>query len=289
MPRSGNVRGALWLLLAAMSFSAMSALIKLLGAEIHSLEIAFFRSLFGLLILSPFLARRNFGMLSTRRVGLHLARVGFGIVTMMATFHALTHMQLASATAIFFTSSLFMIPMALVFLGEGVAWSRWLATLAGFGGVLMILRPGPEGLSTAAVAALIAALSGAVVLTTVKKLSDTERPVTVMLWFAVAAVPVSLGPALAVWTTPTTGQYVLLLVMGALGTFGQYFTIRAYRVGEATVVTPFNYFQLLFSGCVGFVMFSEIPDAWTWAGAAVIIGSNLFVLGLKKRPRLEGS
>lgn len=275
---SGNARGALWILLAALAFSGMSALIKLLGSDIHSVEIAFFRSLFGLLLLSPFMAGRNFGALSTKRVSLHMMRVAFGIVTMVATFHALTHMELASATAVFFSNSLFMIPLAVIFLGEGVRWSRWAATLAGFCGVLMILRPGPEGIAPAAASALLAAAAGAVVLTTVKKLSATERPVTVMLWFAVAAVPVSFGPALAVWVTPTAEQFALLLVMGALGTAGQYFTIRAYRVGEATVVTPFNYCQLLFAGLVGYAVFGEVPDAWTWAGAGVIVGSNLYLI-----------
>ncbi|MBF0094568.1 MAG: DMT family transporter [Alphaproteobacteria bacterium] len=274
---SANVRGAIWLSLAAVLFSLMSAGIKVLGADFDSFEIVFFRCLFGLLTLTPFLWRYRTAALVTRQSGLHAIRIAFGIVTMFATFYALTHMHLATATAVFFANTLFVIPIAVAFLNESVHWRRWLATLVGFGGVMMILRPGPVGIDLASLSAIVAAVSGAGVLTLLKKLSATEKPLTTMLWFTLVSVPVTFVPALMVWKTPDLGQLGLLALVGALGSGGQYLAIRAYGAGEATAVSPFNYLQLPLSGILGVLVFAESPDAWTWAGSAVILAANLYL------------
>lgn len=274
---SGNVRGALWLLATAAAFSALNGLVKHLGDRIHPFEIAFFRSVFGLILLAPYMVRHNFAILSTRRVGLHIARVAFGVFTMLASFYAMTHMVLATAMAVFFANTLFVIPLAVFLLHERVPWPRWLATAIGFCGVLIVLRPGAGSLELAALAAVAAAATNAVVLVTVKMLADTERPVTVMLWFTVAAVPASLLPALPFWVTPDWTELTLLAATGVLGTAGQYWMIRAYRVGEATAVTPFVYFQLPFAAVIGFFGFGEVPDGWTFVGAAVIAATGLYL------------
>lgn len=274
---SGNTRGALWLCLAAVLFSLMSAVIKNLGTALDSLEIVFFRCLFGFATLVPFVWRSRMAAVVTRQSGQHALRIGFGLITMFATFYALTHLHLATATSVFFSNTLFVIPLAVLFLKETVPWQRWLATLVGFGGVLIVLRPGPMGIDAASLAAIIAAIAGAGVLTMLKKLSATEKPITTMLWFTLISIPASLGPALVVWKTPTPEQFLLLALVGVLGSGGQYLAIRAYGVGEATVVSPFNTLQVPLTGLLGFLMFAERLDVWAWVGAGVIVGANIYL------------
>ncbi|WP_185961396.1 DMT family transporter [Telmatospirillum sp. J64-1] len=281
---SGNMRGALWMLAAAASFASMNGLIKGLGQEMHAFEIAFFRALFGLLLVAPFAMRGGIGMVKTKKPHLHLLRAVLGVTAMITSFYAFTQLPLAAVTAILFTKPLFMIVLAVLFLGEVVRWRRWAATLVGFIGMLVILQPwSGMGLGPAALWAVLSAFAMAGALAMVKKMTETERPATMLFWFTVAATVVSAIPAAMVWQTPTGGQLALLVLIGALGSAGQYLAVRAYRVGEATLVTPLDYFQLLFAGVIGYWAFSEMPGIWTAVGAAIIVASTFYILRREAR------
>lgn len=275
---SGNVRGALWLLLAAGFFAAMHGLIKALGAGLHPFEIVFFRSLFGLLALLPFVAGTGREAVAMRRPALHLLRAALGLGSMAAGFSALTLLPLASAVSFQFTKPLFMMILAALFLGEPLRGRRSLATAAGFAGVLIMLRPGEGGWQWASLLALAGALLMALVMTTVKKMTETERPLAIVFWFSMLATLGALAPALWVWRTPGWAELGLLALMGTAGTLAQYCTVRAYRVGEASVVTPMDYAQMPFAVLIGWLAFAELPDGWTLAGAAVIAVSSLYVV-----------
>ncbi|EKV31896.1 hypothetical protein C882_2960 [Caenispirillum salinarum AK4] len=275
-----NMRGVLWMVTGSIAFGFMGAGIKFAGASgLHAFEVAFFRCLFGLLALSPFL----FGggvvtVLATKRPGMHLLRVLFGSATMLCIFYAITHMELAAATALAYARPLFLIVLAVVFLGEAVRWRRWLATACGFGGVLMILRPDVGAMNDAAWAALMAAFLMACVITIIKRMSTTERPLTMLAWFSIASCIVTGVAAAPVWITPDWEQLALLAAVGTIGTIGQYCVLRAYRLAEATIVVPFDYFQIPIAWALGFFLFAEQPSWLTLAGAAVIAGSTLYIL-----------
>ena len=282
---SANQRGALWLLLSAATFAAMSGFSKYLGGTgIHAFQIAFFRSLFGLLTLLPFILGKNGAPLSTGRPFLYFFRCAIGITSLMANFYSMTALPLAMAAALSFTRPLFLVVLAILFLGETMGWRRGLATLTGFGGVIVLVHPGTALAQNSSISmdgaasAVYAAFSMAVVLLMVKKLSKTEHPVTLLFWFSLASVLGTAGPAALVWHDPNPLQWSELVAVGVLGSLAQYAIFRAYQIGEASVVGPVDNSQMIWAGLIGSLFFGEIPDGFTAVGVLIIVISTLGVL-----------
>lgn len=286
---SANARGAIWLVSAALCFSVMGGLVKHLGQDLNALQIIFFRCAMGLLVLLPLgLRQSGLDVFKTTRVKLYFLRVFLGTVTMFLLFYAITVLPLAMVTSLNFSRPLWLILLAIPFLGEVVGWRRGIATVVGFIGVLVVMRPdlvlpdllggGPDRATWGTIAAAGSAFTVAAVVVTLKKLSSTENSMTMLIWFAIGSSLVSLPPALYVWEPISPEQLVQLFLVGVLGTVGQFFMYRAYRVGETTVITPFDYFQILFAGIIGFVFFSEIPGPDVAIGALLIVGSTFYIL-----------
>jgi drug/metabolite transporter (DMT)-like permease len=282
---SANQRGALWLLLSAATLAAMSGFSKYLGSMgIHAFQIAFFRSVFGLLALLPFILGKNGAPLATGRPLLYFIRCAIGITSLVANFYSMTTLPLATAAALSFTRPLFLVVLAILFLGETIGWRRALATLTGFGGVIVLLHPGSamaqdSGITpVGAAAAVYAAFSMAVVLLLVKKLSKTEQPVTLLFWFTLASVAGTAWPAALVWRDPSPLQWSELVAVGILGSLAQYAIFRAYQLGEATVVGPVDNSQMIWAGLIGSLFFGEIPDGFTAVGVLIILASTVGVL-----------
>lgn len=282
---SPNVRGAAWVVLAAGLFVVMGTLTKLLGDRFESAQAGFFRVLFGLITVLPFVWRMGPRRLVTGRIWLHLLRGLGGGLAVLCGFYSLMHLSFADAVSISYARMLFVIPLAVLFLGERVRVRRWTATAVGFVGVLVMLRPTGE-VSFAAWIALLGALLVAGVSIMVKRLAETERPETLLFYFGLTSTLVTLLPALAVWRNPTPWELVLLLAIGGSGSAAQYCMIQGYKNGEATAVIPFDYFRLLFAAVVGVLLFAEYPDAWTLTGAAVIVASTLYIA--LREARLKG-
>lgn len=277
-PLSVNLRGALWMLLAALGFACMGALVKLLGTRLDAMQIAFFRALVGVLAVLPFIARAGWQVAIPRYPLRHLSRAATGLAAVVTGFYAITHLPLATSTALSFAQPLFMIVLAVLFLGEPVRWRRWTATLVGFAGVLVMLRPGVVDIHPAMLAALANAAFVAMSAAQVKAMPGQERDLTLLLSFASIST-LALSPlAYLAWQEPTRGEWALLILMGLLGVGSQAAVIRSYRVGaEATFVAPFDYVRLLFATGFGFLLFAEVPDAYVFAGAALIIASALYI------------
>lgn len=284
-----NVRGALWVVAGCVMFSAMTTLVKSLGGTFDSFQLAFFRALFGLFAVMPFVVRRGAGVIRTRRLGLHFVRGLMGASAMLCGFYAITHLSLADAVSISYARALFLIPLAVVFLGEVVRMRRWTATGIGFIGVVIMLRPGGD-IAPATFVALLGALLVASVTIMIKKLTTTERPETLLFYFGIISSTVALIPALLVWRAPHLWELALMMTIGACGASGQYCMIRGFKIGEATALIPFDYTRLVFAGVIGYVVFFEVPDLWTITGAAIIVASTLYIalrearLGRKERP-----
>ncbi len=272
-----NTRGAIWVLMAAVGFSVMAVLAKHLGETLHAFQIAFFRSVVGFLVLLPLVMRAGWGVLRTSVPGLHFGRSATGAVAMMCGFYALTHLPLATATAITFTRPLFLIVIAVLLLGEPVRWRRWSATLAGFIGVLVMLRPGAGTLDPAVFVALGQALAAALIVVFLKRMPPEEKHVTVLFFTAVFTTLVTLGPALWVWRMPDAATLAIAVAMGTVGVTAQAAVVRAYRIAEATAVAPFDYARLLFATGFGIVLFAEIPDVWLILGAGIIVASTVYI------------
>ncbi len=273
----GFTRGAILILCAAAISSMQMAQIKSMGTRLDTFQVGFFRFAAALIVILPFVARAGPSAFLTGHFRMHAARGTLSFCAQIFTFYAIIHLTLAQATALSFTKSLYMVPLAILVLGETVGWRRALATATGFLGVLVMIRPGYAEFSLAVLAGLIGPFFVADSVVVARKLAHREQPVTILFYFGVVTTTVSLGPALYVWQNPTWFDLFQAFTIGVSGLLLQRCLIGAYQVTEASAVAPFDYTRLLFAAAAGFMLFGEIPDPWTWVGAAIIAGSSIYI------------
>ncbi|MBK8176740.1 MAG: DMT family transporter [Rhodospirillales bacterium] len=271
------LKGAVFMIGACAGFAAMMAIVRKLAPEIHPFEAAFFRNLGGIIFMLPWLARVGVGRLRTGRPGMHLLRSVLGLGAMLLLFTALSLMPLANVTALSFTAPLFATIGAALVLREHVGLRRWTATLIGFLGAIVIVRPGADTFTPAALLALSSAAGIAAAQLSVKALSRTEHPNAIVLIMGLLMTPMALVPASFVWTWPDFQTFTWLLLLGLVATVGQVFLVRAMSTADASAVMPFDFSRLIFASLLGWLMFGEAPDAWTWAGAAVIVAATVYI------------
>jgi drug/metabolite transporter (DMT)-like permease len=275
-----NLRGALWMLASAVLFTAMTTLIKYLGPGYPAALQTFYRQLAGVLILLPLMARDWRGTFRTTRPGILIFRSSAGVLAMILGFYAYQEMPLADANALSFTRTLWLVPLAGLVLREPIGPVRIAAAVAGFAGVLIMLRPGAEGahaLGWPAAAALASALLFALTITGMKVMTRDHSPFTLLVYAAVLGLVFSLPPALFVWRWPSLPDLGLLAAMGVIGTLTQGCYIKGMEAGEAAVMAPIDYTRLVFAVLAGFLLFHEIPKTTTLIGAAVVIAATLFI------------
>jgi drug/metabolite transporter (DMT)-like permease len=281
---SPNLQGAFWLLGSSAVFAAMNGVIKYLGPSIPTAEVVLFRTFFGLIALSPFILANPSQALQITKPWLHGLRALLGVAAMSANFWTIAVLPLATATSLFFTKPLFMPLLAALLLGEAFKLRRGIVTAVGFLGVLVMLDPqGGVDIWPVSVG-LAGALCVALVMIVIKKLTATEQALAVLVWFTILSTLGVAPIAWLVWVWPTPAQWVALVSLGAIGSLGQYLLIRAYRVGEASAITPVDYTQLVFAGVMGMAFFDEWPSLQSWVGIGIIIGSTLYLTWNEKRP-----
>jgi drug/metabolite transporter (DMT)-like permease len=286
-----NVRGALWMLASAVTFTLMTTLIKYLGEDYPAMLQTFYRSAATFVILLPVIVRDPVGAFRTTRPGILLFRSAVGTAATIFAFYAYQKMPLADANALSFTRALWLVPLAVFVLGEKVGPRRIAATVVGFGGVLFMLQPGGGGgLSLAAMAALASAFMFAMTITGMKVMTRDHSTTTLLVWAGTLGVIMSLPPALFVWRWPTLVDLLLLAAMGVLGAITQACYIKGMGIGDAAAMGPIDYTRLIFAGLLGYALWGDIPNSMTLIGAAIVIASTLYItfrevkLGAKKAP-----
>jgi drug/metabolite transporter (DMT)-like permease len=262
---------------SGLCFGVMAVLIRIASREMHPFQIAFFRSLFGALFALLLLLKRDSSGLHTDRIGFYVIRCAIGTLSMLASFWAIAHLPLAQAIALSYASPLFVTIGAVLFLGEVVRLRRWSAVVAGFIGVLVIVRPGTDGFAAASLVALFSAAMTGTVTISIKFLSRTDPPDTIVLLTTLLWVPLSLPTALLVWQTPPADLWPWLVVIGVLGTAGQYCWTHALRLADASMLAPFSYLQLLVVALLAWLVFDERLDRYTALGALIVIGASLYI------------
>lgn len=265
-----NALGTGFMVAAGIAFATYYAVAKLLSENVHPIEIVCFRNAFTLLVLLPMFWRGNLAGLKTPRWRMHTVRGVIQCGSVIALFVGISMIPLAEATALSATSPLFAALGAMVLLSEPVRPRRCLAIVAGLVGMALILRPGFETVNVGALLIVGSAILFAAGKTMAKSLARTEPSPVVVAYSALVVAPVSLAAATFVWTWPTLEQLAWLLVIGVVGTVAQLTMVQAYRHADMTVVEPLSYLRLLWAALFGMLLFAEFPDAWTWAGAAVI-------------------
>jgi drug/metabolite transporter (DMT)-like permease len=270
-------RAALWIVLSGICAVMMNVLIRIAAQEMHPFEVAFFRCLFGLVFILPWIVKGGPFLLRSRNRGFFLLRAGVGLVSMATWFYGITVVPLATATAVNFTAPLFATMAAVLILHEDVRLRRWSAVVIGFVGVLVIMRPGSAALDVNLFLLLLSAATGAMNNITVKFLARTEPPSRIVAYFMIYLTPLSLIPALFVWQWPAPSTFGALIGLGGFGTLAHFSVARALTAADASACAPFEFARLPFAALIGFVFFGEVTDMWTWLGAAIIAVSSIYV------------
>jgi drug/metabolite transporter (DMT)-like permease len=292
---SAPLQGALYMIAAAFLFAMMNGAIRLLGdgaaaagaGGMHPFQIAFFRNVFALSFMLPWLLHHGRSALKTERLKMHFGRAAFGLTAMLCWFSAVAYLPLAEAVALNFTVPLFATAGAALVLGEVVRARRWTATVVGFLGVLIILRPGFTEITPLMALPVVAACFMAISVLFVKSLSRTEAPATIVLYMNLLLTPLSLGPALFVWRWPTLPELGLCAFIGFCAVTAHISFTRGFARADASAIMPFDYARLPFVAVLGYFLFGEVPDAWTWVGAAVIAAAAIYIAQREARVARE--
>jgi S-adenosylmethionine uptake transporter len=275
----------LLMLLAMLILPGIDAIAKWLSGAISSGQIAWSRFFFQTLLMLPLYLRTR-GPLQTSALGLHALRGTLIALATLLFFSALKYLPLAEAIAIFFVEPLILTLLGALFLGESVGWRRLTAVAVGFAGALIIIRPSFHTLGLPALLPLGTALSFAVYLILTRKLAQHEQPERMQFYAGVFGGLVMTLALLAgsatdiavlsfVW--PDGAQWWLLAGLGIIATTGHLLVVHAFRRASAGLLAPFQYVEIIGATFLGLIFFGDFPDALTWAGVAIIVGSGIFV------------
>jgi drug/metabolite transporter (DMT)-like permease len=265
------------MLLATIFLSAGDAASKYLATSVPALHIVFLRyAISGLILLAIVAARNDWGLFRTRRPGMHLLR-GCGVIgSSMLFVSSLRQLPIADATATSFVAPLFVTALSIPMLGERVGWRRWLATLAGLVGVLIVVRPGGAGFQPASLLPALSALCWAFSLIVTRMMSGSENAIATVTYSTVFGALVMTLLLPLHWVTPTWETAWVGLFIGAVSTAGHWLVILAFRYAGASLLAPFSYIQLFWASLFGFLLFAALPDVWTLVGAVIIAASGLY-------------
>lgn len=284
---SANARGAMLISTGSITLVLMAALVKHLGANIPALEILFFRSLIGFLLVLPAFMSDPMEPFRTRRQGMHFWRGAASVLGNFCFFWSITHMLLADAMAIQFSRPLFMIPLAILFLGEVAGLRRIAVTLVGFLGIAIYSRPFSAGFDPGAFIAAMGAFGGALVVICIKRLATTEPTRVIMFYYAFWNVVFAAVPAYLWWVWPTWSELALLVLVGALGIGGQSLITHGFTMGDTTALVPLDYSRIVYSAIIAYLIFGEVPGLWSLAGMTLIVGASLYLVLTEKRGSRE--
>lgn len=275
-PLSASTKGALWMSLAIVLFSAMTVLIRLLTTDIPVHQIVFVRGVVSVLLLVPWFANQGLQSLATNRFALLMGRGLLTSLALVTWIYALARIPLAEAVALHFTLPLFGILLAAYFLKEKLDIHRTAVTIVGFMGTLVILRPGVEAMNILSLVVLFSALAYAGTGIQTKILVRTETSAAIVFYVSAFTAVAFAIPCLFEWAKPTIAQWVMLVGVAALNVAAQSCMNRAFSAADASFILPFDFLRLPFAVVAGFFLFSETPDIGTILGAAIIFGATYY-------------
>lgn len=272
--------GAGLMITAALMFGLMGAGVKTASEELPQAMVVFGRNAFGLIALLPWILAKPVRALKTHRLRMHLLRAAFGLSAMYCFFYTISQLPLSNAFLLQMCAPLFIPVIAHFWLQETVSRTVVLALVLGFLGTALVLRPDADSFSPASVTGIACAVFIALALTSARKLTDTESTTSIVFYFALLATGVSLLPALLVWVPPEPMQWLLLIGLGVFATLGQLLMTRAYALAPAALIGVFQYTNIIFAGLLGWMFWSETPDAPTVIGGILICTAGIMASGV---------
>lgn len=271
-----SVLAVLFMVLSGIFATSMHCLIRFATEENHPFEVAFFRTIFVLLIFLPFVVKNGFKTLKPNNVKLQSYRAIIGSVAMLCMFYGLSITELAKATALMFTVPIFATILAIIFLKEVVGIRRWSAMLIGFFGALIVIRPDIE-LGFGPLLILCGSLMWSSSVLMAKKLTQTDSTLSITFWQAAGLIPATFILATQVWQWPNLDQLIMFLLIAIAGTLTHWFLNEALKRAEISALLPLDYLRLIWSVSLGLIFFNEIPPAGLWFGAALILGASTYI------------
>lgn len=274
-----NLTGVLWAMLATALFALAAALAKFAVTEYHVLQILFFRQIVVFASALPAIARSFPGSLKTKHPAIHALRLIGAFVALSSSIWALAVLPLTTAITLGFVQVFFVAILAARVLNEPVGRYRIAAICLGFSGVLVIMRPGMQGLTDLnALIPICGAFGAALAVICVRRLSQSESTATLLVYQSVFVGLLAALPLPWFWVTPDIAGLALLVAMGLLATGGQWAGVQALRLGEASLIGNIQYMQLIYAAILGYFLFAEVPDTPTLAGASIIVAAALYLL-----------
>ena len=274
---SGSLGGIALMIAASVVLIFQHSTAKWLSADLSVLEIVFFRTVTALLFFVPWIYRSGLAIFRTERLGLHMVRAGLQTLSGFGFFIALSVAPLATVTALQFTTPIFAVLIGIFVLGERVSVRRWSAIIAGFAGTLVIIRPDAASFEWATLLVLGSALCWAGAIIVIKTLGRTDSSVTITAYMYLLMTPVTLAVALIDWTWPTPEQYAWLIAIGISGALAHLLMAEALRRAPTHVVSPFEFFRLIWATLIGIFIFGDPPDVYVWAGGLVVMASVSYI------------
>ena len=283
------VRGLLWAATAGLLFTFLNVLMRLLSLRLDPFQTQFVRYACGLLVLLPMVWAQGLAAYRPQQIGGQFMRGGLHTIALCLWFLALPHISLADTTAISFTTPLFIMLGAYLFFREPMRWDRWLATLIGFVGVLIVVGPklaastGGSGVYHLLMLGSAPLFAGSFLVT--KALTRYENTGTILLWQAITVSIFSLPLALVHWQAPTAWEWLAFLLCGALGSASHYCLTRSLRSADISATQSAKFLELVWAAIMGWLVFSDVPALNTIAGGLLISVATVWVARRESRQR----
>ncbi len=275
---TSNMRGILWIAFSGILFALLNVFTLIPAHHLNSYVMAFMRYAAGTLLLLPLIVRLGrHRAFDTERKTLHITRGVIHAGGMFLWFAALPLITLAELTALGFTGPIFVTIGAALFLGEDVRLRRWAAVLIGFGGAMIIIRPGFTEVGIGAICVLISTPIFSASNLISKALARTDSANTIVIWQHLVIVTCAAPVAFFFWQSPTWTDLLWFLAAGACGTLGHICQQRGYQIADITLLQPIGFLSLIWNTLLGLFLFSQSPDLWTFVGAAVIFASATYI------------
>jgi drug/metabolite transporter (DMT)-like permease len=269
--RNQPIAGALFVLGASFMFAMMGTLVKVVSTSLNNEMVVFFRNVCALIFILPWIAySRPSGGIKTSFFRFHLLRSAAGLGAMYCFFYAIAQLRLSEAFLLFSTSPIFIPLIAYMWMREEVTYSTRGAIIAGFIGIVLILKPGFGVFQPAMLVALAGGGLAALAMVTIRRMSLSEPTIRIVFYFTIFSTVISAGPLSWSWQSPMPGIWWLLILIGLLAAVGQFFLTKGYSMAPAAQVGPLTYGNVVFATINGWIYWGETMDLLTWIGAFLV-------------------
>lgn len=277
------IAGPAWMITAGLGYTLASVCTRELSSDYSTAQIAFMRAVVALGFVVPLILRNGISVMKTTVFPLHLVRSFLTYGGMMCWFYAVSVIPISDYTALLYFQPIITILFAMLILREPAGPRTWAAVAVAFTGALIILRPGFQDINLGMIATMATAVMFAGVNTCMKFLSRTETAAVMVAYVSILMLVLSAVPAWLYWTDPVMADAPAILGVGIFALLGQYAITRSIAVADARVVQPFDFSRLITAAILGWLVFGETSDAYTWAGALVIFCASYYVIVFERK------